>query len=109
MKYLNGWPYPLYYPQYTSGYEKVKMFTTNQTNTMETEPLTKRIVIFGATGDLCKRKLIPALYELWKKDLLPKNLSIIGASRREHTKESWLEHLGNYLDKFTDWMNFVCC
>ena len=85
------------------------MFTTSQTNTMETEPLTKRIVIFGATGDLCKRKLIPALYELWKKNLLPENLLIVGASRREHTKESWLEHLGNYPDEFTDWMDFVCC
>jgi len=109
VKYLNGLRYPLWYPQYISGYEKVKMFTTSQTNTMETEPLTKRIVIFGATGDLCKRKLIPALYELWKKNLLPENLLIVGASRREHTKESWLEHLGNYPDKFTDWMNFVCC
>ena len=29
--------------------------------------LTKGIVIFGATGDLCKRKLIPALYKLWQK------------------------------------------
>ena len=51
---------------------------------METEPpISRRIVIFGATGDLCKRKLIPALYELWKKDLLPQGLLIVGASRRD--------------------------
>ena len=49
------------------------MYTTNQTNTMETEPLTKGIVIFGATGDLCKKKLIPALYKLWQKELLSEN------------------------------------
>ena len=85
------------------------MFTTNQTNTMETEPLTRRLVIFGATGDLCKRKLIPALYELWKKELLPSNILIVGASRREHSKETWLNHLGDYPEDFTHWLDFVCC
>ena len=109
MKYSNGWPSRLYYPQYISGYEKVKMFTTNQTNTMETEPLTRRIVIFGATGDLCKRKLIPALFQLWEKDLLPQGLLIVGASRREHSKETWLDHLGDYPEDFTNWLDFVCC
>ena len=83
---LRSYAYPLYYPQYISGYEKVKITTMTQTTMMETEPLTRRIVIFGATGDLCKRKLIPALYELWKKELLPHNILIVGASRREHTK-----------------------
>ena len=65
--HLRSYAYPLYYPQYISGYEKVKITTMTQTSMMETELLTRRIVIFGATGDLCKRKLIPALYELWKK------------------------------------------
>jgi glucose-6-phosphate 1-dehydrogenase len=111
--FLNGSQYPLYYPRYISGYEKVKMYTTNQTSTMEmekhTEPLSKRIVIFGATGDLCKRKLIPALYKLWEKDLLPEGLLIVGASRREHTRESWLEHLGEYPIEFTHWLDFRSC
>ena len=108
---LRSYAYPLYFPQYISGYEKVKITTMTQTNTMETELLTKsqRIVIFGATGDLCKRKLIPALYELWKKNLLPENLLIVGASRREHSKESWLEHLGDYPEDFCLWLDFVCC
>ena len=53
---------------------------------MEMELLTRRIVIFGATGDLCKKKLIPALYQLWQKRLLPEGILIVGASRREHTK-----------------------
>ena len=91
--HLRSYAYPLYYPQYISGYEKVKITTMTQTSMMETELLTRRIVIFGATGDLCKRKLIPALYELWKKELLPENILIVGASRREHTKESWLNTL----------------
>ena len=106
---LRSFAYPLYFPQYISGYEKVKITTTKQTSMMETEPLTRRIVIFGATGDLCKRKLIPALYELWKKNLLPENLLIVGASRREHSKESWLEKLGDYPQEFTVWLDFVCC
>ena len=76
--HLRSYAYPLYYPRYISGYEKVKITTTTQTSMMETEPLTRRIVIFGATGDLCKRKLIPALYELWKKELLPENILIVG-------------------------------
>ena len=106
---LRSYAYPLYYPQYISGYERVKITTTRQTSMMETEPLTRRIVIFGATGDLCKRKLIPALYELWKKELLPHNILIVGASRREHTKESWLKHLGDYPEDFCHWLDFVSC
>ena len=107
---LRSYAYPLYFPQYISGYEKVKMSTTNLTTMMEMEPpISRRIVIFGATGDLCKRKLIPALFELWKKDLLPKDLLIVGASRREHTRESWLEHLGDYPIEFMHWLDFRSC
>ena len=76
----------------------------------ETEQhISRRIVIFGATGDLCKKKLIPALFQLWKKDLLPKDLLIVGASRREHTRESWLESLGEYPIDFTHWLDFRSC
>ncbi|HPS65791.1 MAG TPA: glucose-6-phosphate dehydrogenase, partial [Ignavibacteria bacterium] len=39
------------------------------------------IVIFGASGDLTKRKLIPSLYALYKKNLLPQNFAITGISR----------------------------
>ena len=93
-----GFQYRLYYPRYISGYEKVKITTTKQTNTMETEPLTKGIVIFGATGDLCKKKLIPALYKLWKKHLLPDNFLITGCSRRDPGAAIWKESLGDYPD-----------
>ena len=86
------------------------MTTTTRTNTMETEQhISKRIVIFGAAGDLCKRKLIPALYQLWCKGLLPQGLLIVGASRRELPRETWLQSLGDYPEKFTDWMDFVPC
>ena len=106
---LRSYAYPLYYPQYISGYEKVKITTMTQTSMTETEPLTRRIVIFGAAGDLAKRKLIPALYELWKKELLPHNILIVGASRREYTRECWMEFLGDYPQDFCYWLDFVSC
>ena len=102
-----GEQYPLYYPQYISGYEKVKITTTNQTTTMETEPLTKGIVIFGATGDLCKKKLIPALYKLWLKDLLPENFLITGCSRRDPGAKAWKESLGYYPDEFLHHLDYI--
>ena len=102
-----GFQYRLYYPRYISGYEKVKMYTTNQTNTMETGPHTKGIVIFGATGDLCKKKLIPALYKLWEKDLLPENFVITGSARRDPGVAVWKESLGEYPDEFMNHLDYI--
>ena len=102
-----GSPYPLYYPQYISGYERVKMYTTTQTNIMATEPLTKGIVIFGATGDLCKRKLIPSLHKLWEKGLLPENFLITGCSRRDPGVTVWKESLGDYPDEFLHQLDYI--
>ena len=69
----------------------------------------KNIIIFGATGDLCRRKLISALYELHKKQLLPDDYVITGASRTAHTKESWLQTLGSYSEDFIRRLNYVQC
>ncbi len=41
------------------------------------------IAIFGATGDLTNRKLMPALYELFKQDILPKKFAVLGISRSQ--------------------------
>ena len=100
MNFSSGLQYRLYWPRYISGYEKVKITTMKQTSTMETEPLTKGIVIFGATGDLCKKKLIPALFKLWQKGLLPDNYLIMGSARREPTVEDWKKSLGDYPEEF---------
>ncbi len=51
------------------------------------------VVIFGASGDLTFRKLIPALYNLAADGDLPANTSIMGFARREKTDESWREEL----------------
>ncbi|MGA7244382.1 MAG: glucose-6-phosphate dehydrogenase, partial [Terracidiphilus sp.] len=40
------------------------------------------MVIFGASGDLTKRKLLPALFHLEQAGLLPKNFAIVGVARR---------------------------
>src|SRR5437868_5334498 len=47
------------------------------------------MVIFGATGDLMKRKLLPALYNLAKDDFLPHTFAIIGVGRQEMSNEEF--------------------
>jgi glucose-6-phosphate 1-dehydrogenase len=51
------------------------------------------LVIFGVTGDLTKRKLIPALYQLRLDDRLPNPFFVVGFARREWDDESMREHL----------------
>jgi glucose-6-phosphate 1-dehydrogenase len=51
------------------------------------------IVIFGASGDLTSRKLIPALYELYRKKRLPEQTRIVGFSRTPFSHEAWREKL----------------
>src|SRR5262249_58862012 len=45
------------------------------------EPFT--LVIFGATGDLAARKLLPALFGLWQGGYLPEDHAIVGVARRD--------------------------
>ena len=75
---------------------------------MEMVPLTRGLVIFGATGDLCKKKLIPALYKLWEKEFLPDNFLVIGSARREPTVQMWKESLGDYPDEFLHHLDYQC-
>jgi len=51
------------------------------------------IVIFGASGDLSKRKLIPALAQLYKAKAFGANFSIIGFSRTTFSDENFIKHL----------------
>lgn len=50
------------------------------------------IVIFGITGDLARRKLLPALYQLVKNDLLPPGTKILGVSRRDVSTEEIMQN-----------------
>lgn len=65
------------------------------------------IVIFGASGDLTRRKLIPALFQLFLNKLLPQNFAILGASRTQYDDDEFRDKtkgdLGEeekYLDEF---------
>lgn len=51
------------------------------------------IVIFGATGDLAKRKLFPSIYNLYKKGSLSENFAIVGAARREWSDNTFRENV----------------
>lgn len=51
------------------------------------------VVIFGATGDLTARKLIPALYNLKREGQLPTNFACCGFARREKTDEAFREEM----------------
>jgi glucose-6-phosphate 1-dehydrogenase len=59
------------------------------------------LVIFGAAGDLTKRKLIPALYNLKKSDLLSDNFAIIGVARAEMNDEEFRGRLRDDMREFS--------
>jgi len=58
------------------------------------------MVIFGASGDLTKRKLIPALYNLAKDNLLSKEFSLVGFARNEMSSEEFRAKLGAEIRQF---------
>ncbi len=58
------------------------------------------MVIFGATGDLTKRLVIPALYNLARTKVLPEKFALIGVSRSVGTVENWRNHLYDTLKSF---------
>jgi len=58
------------------------------------------IVIFGAAGDLTKRKLLPALYNLKASGLLPRQLAIVGVTRKEKSHEQFREEQSKDIREF---------
>ncbi|HRJ76191.1 MAG TPA: hypothetical protein PLX90_09345, partial [Anaerolineales bacterium] len=58
------------------------------------------IIIFGASGDLTQRKLIPSLFNLFRKRRTPKQLKIIGFGGTEFSDEAFREHLLEGMKKF---------
>ncbi len=55
------------------------------------------MIIFGASGDLAKRKLYPSLYHLFRRGLLHEQSRILGCARTDYTDESFREHLRPFL------------
>ena len=60
------------------------------------------LVIFGASGDLTARKLIPALYQLDQQGRLPESLAVIGVARTEHSDEDWRLRLKPWVQKHAE-------
>jgi glucose-6-phosphate 1-dehydrogenase len=58
------------------------------------------VVLFGATGDLAHRKVIPALYQLWRTNLLPHEFILLAIGRREHDDESFRTEVRTSLERF---------
>jgi glucose-6-phosphate 1-dehydrogenase len=58
------------------------------------------MVIFGATGDLTKRKLIPALYNLVNDELLPDTFAVVGIGRSPLSEEEFRQHMAEDLRQF---------
>ncbi|MCC6406233.1 MAG: glucose-6-phosphate dehydrogenase [Planctomycetes bacterium] len=58
------------------------------------------LVIFGAAGDLTKRKLLPALYNLAREKLLPDDFAVIGVARADRDSESFREQIAGEIAGF---------
>ena len=64
------------------------------------EPEEATILILGASGDLTARKLLPALFTLWKSGFLSDRAPIIGAARREKTDEAFRNEMYQAVGEF---------
>ena len=59
------------------------------------------LVIFGATGDLAHRKLLPALYNLAHEGALPERFNLIGVSRSEMSHEDFAKQAREAIEQFS--------
>src|SRR6202044_2182166 len=71
---------------------------TATTSARPADPCT--LIIFGASGDLTHRLLLPALYNLAVSGLLPEAFALIGVARSESTSEAFRDDLAKSLPKF---------
>ena len=60
---------------------------------------TTTIVVFGITGDLAQKKLIPALLDLYIAGYLPKTFRIVGVGRKEMTEDGFRAYLVEHIEK----------
>src|SRR3954470_9140340 len=59
------------------------------------------LTIFGATGDLAHRKLLPAIYNLAHEGALPERFNLIGAARRDVSDEAFREDARNSIRNYS--------
>jgi len=58
------------------------------------------LIIFGASGDLTQRKLIPAIYQMKRERRLPPELTIVGVARRPWSHDYFREHMREGIEQF---------
>ena len=59
------------------------------------------LIIFGASGDLTRRKLVPALFSLYQKNLLPEKFGVLGVGRTKLTDTTFRKNLSKALEEKT--------
>ena len=76
-------------------------------------PNSTTIVIFGASGDLAHRKLIPALFNLYRKKRIPENFQIIGYATRPWDNQQYRSEMEGAATEFCaydysydEWLDF---
>ncbi len=70
-------------------------------------PENQLIVIFGASGDLTRRKLIPALYDLYTQHLIPDKFAVLGVSRTKFSDDQFREKMLEFLPTGNETNNFI--
>ncbi len=68
----------------------------------ERTPEPQIIVIFGASGDLTQRKLVPALYKMRRERRIPPETTIVGVARRDWSHDYFREHMREGIEQFSD-------
>src|SRR6185295_20302620 len=68
---------------------------------LERVPDPSVLVLFGATGDLAHRKVIPALYQLWRTNLLPHDFVVLALGRRDYDDDTLRAELKTALEKYS--------
>ena len=66
------------------------------------------LVIFGATGDLTHRKLYPAIYNLYRDQLLPDTFTVVSIGRRDKSTESVRQDVADSIAKVLP-REVLCC
>ena len=68
---------------------------------LERVPDPSTLVLFGATGDLAHRKVVPALYQLWRTNLLPHEFVVLAIGRRDYDDEALRAEYRESLEKYS--------
>ena len=84
---------------------------------LERVPDPSILVLFGSTGDLAHRKVIPALYQLWRTNLLPHEFVLLAIGRRPYDSATYREEIRGTLEQYsrvlpldeTAWRTFAEC